>query len=69
LCMITSDGWLYANVDVYGGSFVLRTVHAGRGFRWHGIGADDGYGRIWFYGHSAEAPDQDGWLLGDHLSC
>jgi len=69
LCMLTSDAWLYASVDTYGGSIVLRTVHAGRGFRWHNMGFNDAYGRNWYYGHRAEAPDQDGWVLGDHLRC
>ena len=69
LCMLTSDAWLYASVDPWGGNVYLRTLHAGRGFRWHYYGTNDEYGRPWYYGHGAEAPDQDGWVLGDHLSC
>jgi hypothetical protein len=59
---------LFAAVDGNGGYFYLRTLHAGRGFRWHGQGVIDYHGRNWVYGHGAEDPDRDGWVLGDHLS-
>ena len=68
VCNLNSNAWLFAAVDGNGGYFVLRTLHAGRGFRWHGQGVNDYYGRNWFYGHGAEAPDQDGWVLASHLS-
>lgn len=68
LCGLNSNAWLFATVDDYGGAFYLRTVHAGRGFRVHG-GGNDLYNRMWYYGHSAEAPHQDGWVLASHVSC
>lgn len=57
ICILNQNTWLR---DMPWGS-VLRTLGAGRGFRVHG-----GYGgsdiQSWYYGHGAEAPDQDGWI-------
>ena len=30
---------------------------------------DDDLGRQWIYGHGAEHPDRDGYVLRDHTSC
>lgn len=50
----------------YGGSGYLRKVHAGRGFRVY-VYQIDYRGRLWAYGHSAEAPTTNGWILESHL--
>lgn len=57
VCILNQNTWL--RVAPWG--FVLRTLSAGRGFRWHGqvIGYDND---VWIYGHGAEAPAQDGWI-------
>ncbi len=68
LCMTTENAPLYANVDGSGGSFYLFTLSGGRGFRWSGMayGIDD---QVWIYGHGAEHPDRDGWVLASHTNC
>ncbi|WP_405115586.1 hypothetical protein OG559_13260 [Micromonospora sp. NBC_01405] len=47
---------------------MLRTLTAGRGFRWHGqvwaIDADS-----WVYGHGAEDPSLDGWVPARNTTC
>lgn len=68
LCNLSSNAWLYAGVDGHGGYWVLRTLHAGRGFRAHGQGTVDHHGRIWLYGHGAEDPQLDGWVYYGNLS-
>lgn len=47
---------------------VLRTLTAGRGFRWHGqvMGIDED---VWIYGHGAEYPDVDGWVPARNTTC
>jgi hypothetical protein len=70
LCATISNGYLFASADYpNGGYFYLRTLHAGRGFRYHGYGQTDMYGRWWIYGHGAEDPAQDGWILKAHTNC
>jgi hypothetical protein len=69
LCQINSNAWLFGRIDAYGGADYIRTIHAGRGFRYHGQIFTDYYGRNWIYGHSAEAPDTDGWALAWHIYC
>jgi hypothetical protein len=64
LCNLNSNAWLR---EWPSGPY-LRTLSAGRGFRWHWQGYFDGY-QDWFYGHGAEAPNQDGWVLAAHLNC
>ncbi|WDZ84279.1 hypothetical protein [Micromonospora cathayae] len=64
ICVLNQNTWL--RDSPHGG--VLRTLTAGRGFRWHGTGADNGSGVMWMYGHGAEAPAQDGWVPADNLS-
>ena len=60
---------LCSNAHLYSypvsGSY-LRTVHAGRGFRVYQYQYDE-YGRLWAYGHSAEAPNTNGFILEYHL--
>ncbi|BCL12886.1 hypothetical protein [Micromonospora sagamiensis] len=64
ICTLNQNTWLR---DAEHGS-VLLTLTAGRGFRWHRIGSDIGTGVVWYYGHGAEAPWQDGWVPKDNLS-
>lgn len=64
LCTLNSNAWLR---QWPGGPYLL-TLHAGRGFRWHYSGYFDGV-NDWFYGHGAEAPGQDGYVLAYHLNC
>lgn len=63
ICVLNQNTWLR---DAPNG-FVLQTLSAGRGFRWHGSAHDDGY-TMWFYGHGAEAPTRDGWVPQVNLS-
>lgn len=69
LCTISSNGWLFASYDSGGGVGYQTTLHAGRGFRYHLSSIRDVHGRIWIFGHGAEAPDVDGWILEGHVSC
>lgn len=64
ICILNQNTWL--RDEPHGN--VLRTLTAGRGFRWHGVGSDNGSGVMWYYGHGAEAPTQDGWVPGANLS-
>lgn len=64
ICVLNQNTWLR---DAPHGN-VLRTLTAGRGFRWHGTGADNGSGVMWMYGHGAEAPTQDGWVPAANVS-
>lgn len=64
VCILNQNTWL--RTDPHG--FVLRTLSAGRGFRWHGQGIDDG-SSVWIYGHGAEAPGQDGWIPAGNANC
>lgn len=65
VCNLRENTWLRA--APFNGH-VLRTLTAGRGFRWHGqvmgIDAD-----VWIYGHGAEYPDIDGWVPGRNTTC
>ncbi|WP_428963171.1 hypothetical protein [Micromonospora fluostatini] len=65
VCNLRENTWLRAAPQ---SGFVLRTLTAGRGFRWHGQvwGLDDD---IWLYGHGAEYPSQDGWVPGRNTTC
>ena len=64
VCNLTQNTWL--RTDPHG--FVLRTLTAGRGFRWHGQGwAEDN--DVWIYGHGAEYPDIDGWVPLSNTTC
>ncbi|MBB5868024.1 hypothetical protein F4553_001403 [Allocatelliglobosispora scoriae] len=65
LCNLNQNTWLRGEPD----GFVLRTLSAGRGFRWHGQASDPGYGTVWIYGHGAEAPGQDGWVPAANTNC
>jgi hypothetical protein len=56
ICILNQNTWLRWAPW----SFVIRTLSAGRGFRVQG-GQSDGY-ETWYYGHGAEAPEQDGWI-------
>ncbi|MEV0326180.1 hypothetical protein AB0H63_06955 [Micromonospora echinospora] len=69
LCNLSSNGWLFASYDSYGGVGYLRTLHAGRGFRYHLSSIRDVHGRIWIFGHGAEADTTDGWILESHVHC
>jgi len=69
LCTTSSNGWLFSSWDGNGGVGYLRTLHAGRGFRYHLSYMHDSQARLWYFGHGAEAPEQDGWILASHLSC
>jgi hypothetical protein len=64
LCVLNSDAYQYTRPL---GDYE-RTVHQGYHFRVHDVGHDQ-YGRIWFYGHSGESPDDDGWVLAFHVTC
>lgn len=57
VCVLNQPTWLRA--EPWG--WVLRTLEPGRGFRVHLITGGNVYGN-WYYGHSAEAPWQDGWI-------
>lgn len=48
--------------------FALRTLTAGRGFRWHGqvTGIDED---AWIYGHGAKDPSLDGWVPARNTTC
>ncbi len=56
VCILNQNTWLRAAPW----SFVIRTLSTGRGFRVHGahINGNDS----WYWGHGAEAPEQDGWI-------
>jgi len=69
LCTTNSNGWLFASYDMFGGVGYVRTLHAGRGFRYHLSSVTDTQARLWYFGHGAEAPEQDGWILASHVSC
>jgi hypothetical protein len=69
LCSVSSNGWLFSSWDGDGGVGYIRTLHAGRGFRFHLSSMRDSQYRLWYFGHGAEAPEQDGWILASHLSC
>ncbi len=58
ICNLLQNTWLR---DWPWGN-VVRTLHAGRGFRIHAHFWDPGGAGAWFYGHGAEAPDVDGWI-------
>ncbi|SCL25626.1 hypothetical protein GA0074692_1997 [Micromonospora pallida] len=64
ICTLTENTWLRSSPH---GS-VLRTLTAGRGFRyhWHGWAEDDD---VWIYGHGAEYPDIDGWVPRRNTTC
>ncbi|RGC65181.1 hypothetical protein C5N14_30005 [Micromonospora sp. MW-13] len=65
VCNLRENTWLRAAPQ---SGFVLRTLTAGRGFRWHGqvwaIDADS-----WLYGHGAEDPSLDGWVPARNTTC
>ena len=65
VCNLTQNTWLRAAPQ---SSFVLRTLTAGRGFRWHGQvwGIDE---ETWIYGHGAEDPSLDGWVPAENTTC
>ncbi|MFG1949770.1 hypothetical protein [Micromonospora sp. NPDC048830] len=65
VCNLTENTWLRAAPQ---SSFILRTLTAGRGFRWHGQvwGIDDD---VWIYGHGAEDPALDGWVPARNTTC
>lgn len=62
---LCSNAYLYSSPEGPGRRY-LRTVHEGRGFRVYYYGQDS-QGRWWAYGHSAEAPNTNGWILAKHL--
>lgn len=57
ICVTNQSTWLR---DMPWGS-TLRTLSPGRGFRVHSIAGGSEFG-TWYYGHGAEAPQQDGWI-------
>ncbi|WP_229406500.1 hypothetical protein [Micromonospora sp. NBRC 110038] len=64
VCNLTQNTWLRAAPHAQ----VLRTLTAGRGFRWHGqVWAEDD--DVWIYGHGAEDPAIDGWVPGGNTTC
>ncbi|WDZ85792.1 hypothetical protein [Micromonospora cathayae] len=65
VCNLKQNTWLRAAPQ---SGFVLRTLTAGRGFRWHGQvwALDDD---VWLYGHGAEDPSLDGWVPGGNTTC
>jgi hypothetical protein len=62
ICNLNQNTWLRQ----WPGGPPLRTLTAGRGFRYHYTGHFDGY-QLWIYGHGAEAPSQDGWILAANV--
>ncbi len=69
LCNTTEDAPFYAGFGVEGGTSYLFTLSADRGFRASENLYGDTYNREWIYGHGAEHPDRDGWVLRSHTSC
>jgi hypothetical protein len=69
LCDTTENAPFYAGFGAGGGTSYLFTLSAGRGFRAAEELYGDTYGREWVYGHGAEHPDVDGWVLKDHTDC
>jgi hypothetical protein len=73
VCTLTADTVL--RPDYPGGSLDGITVHAGRGFRVYPetlIGyhtKPEWQGTFWVYGHSAEAPNTNGWILSSRITC
>ncbi|MEU4570403.1 hypothetical protein [Micromonospora sp. NPDC023956] len=63
VCNLRENTWLRSAPH---GS-VLLTLTAGRGFRYHGQGWSDG--TDWIYGHGAEYPSIDGWVLVGNTTC
>lgn len=65
VCNLRENTWLRAAPQ---SSFILKTLTAGRGFRWHGQvwGIDED---IWIYGHGAEYPSIDGWVPARNTTC
>jgi hypothetical protein len=63
ICVLNQNTWLR---DMPWGG-VLRTLGAGHGFRvhWKYGGSDI---QTWYYGHGAEAPAQDGWILATNCN-
>jgi len=60
---------LYSGVGAEGGTGYLFTLSGGRGFRAIDALYSDNFGRYWVYGHGAEHPDRDGFVLMDHTDC
>jgi hypothetical protein len=63
ICVLNQNTWL--RDQPWGG--VILTLGAGRGFRvhWKYGGSDI---QTWYYGHGAEAPAQDGWILASNCN-
>ncbi|MEU7615671.1 hypothetical protein AB0M91_15570 [Micromonospora rifamycinica] len=64
LCNLTQNTWLRTAPH----GQVLRTLTAGRGFRWHGQGWSED-NDTWIYGHGAEDPSLDGWVPAGNTTC
>ena len=64
VCNLTQNTWLRTAPHGH----VMRTLTAGRGFRWHGQGwaVDNDH---WIYGHGAEDPSLDGWVPAGNTTC
>jgi hypothetical protein len=69
LCNTTENAPFYAGFNAGGGTNYLFTLSPGRGFRAAEVIYGDTYGREWVYGHGAEHPDVDGWVLKAHTNC
>lgn len=65
VCNLRENTWLRAAPQ---SGHILRTLTAGRGFRWHGQvwAIDDD---AWVYGHGAEDPSMDGWVPARNTTC
>lgn len=68
LCQTNENAPFYQNVNNDGGVGYLFTLSGGRGFRATGL-YSDAYQRLWVYGHGAEHPDREGWVLQAHTNC
>lgn len=69
LCSTIENAPLYAGYDSGGGTSYLFTLSPGRGFRANNAVWVDIYNRSWIYGHGAEHPDVEGWVLESHTNC
>jgi len=65
VCNLTQNTWLRAAPH---SGHILRTLTAGRGFRWHGQAWSEDED-TWIYGHGAEDPSLDGWVPAGNTTC